>query len=182
MQEDYLVTAQSKPSLLLNGETPRLIDEWQDIPVLWDSVRTMVDKRSKPGQFILTGSNTVPQDKIKHSGTGRIATLRMLPMSLWESKESSGQVSISELFNDADYDFDGATSKLSIEDLILRLAEGDGLRLSMAILVELTPEAKISLTPLPKIKMTPVDVMSAGDFICIFEFRFGRRGYNSKKT
>lgn len=59
MQEDYLVTAQSKPSLLLNGETPRLIDEWQDIPVLWDSVRTMVDKRSKPGQFILTGSNTV---------------------------------------------------------------------------------------------------------------------------
>lgn len=54
MQEDYLVTAQSKPSLLLNGETPRLIDEWQDIPVLWDSVRTMVDKRSKPGQFILT--------------------------------------------------------------------------------------------------------------------------------
>ena len=124
MQEDYLVTAQSKPSLLLNGETPRLIDEWQDIPVLWDSVRTMVDKRSKPGQFILTGSNTVPQDKIKHSGTGRIATLRMLPMSLWESKESSGQVSISELFNNADYDFDGATSKLSIEDLIFAACRG----------------------------------------------------------
>lgn len=109
---------------MLNGETPRLIDEWQDIPVLWDSVRTMVDKRSKPGQFILTGSNTVPQDKIKHSGTGRIATLRMLPMSLWESKESSGQVSISELFNNADYDFDGATSKLSIEDLIFAACRG----------------------------------------------------------
>ena len=124
MQEDYLVTAQSKPSLLLNGETPRLIDEWQDIPVLWDSVRTMVDKRSKPGQFILTGSNTVPQDKIKHSGTGRIATLRMLPMSLWESKESSGQVSISELFNNAGYAFDGATSNLSIEDLIFAACRG----------------------------------------------------------
>lgn len=67
MQEEYLVTAMSKPSLLLQGATPRLIDEWQDIPVLWDAVRTMVDKRRVPGQFILTGSNSVSKDKIRHS-------------------------------------------------------------------------------------------------------------------
>lgn len=124
MQEDYITTAQSKPSLLLQGEVPRLIDEWQDIPVLWDAVRTMVDKRGEPGQFILTGSNTVPLDKIRHTGTGRIARLRMQPMSLWESHESSGAVSIKELFNDPEYDIDGAKSTMSIEHLIFAACRG----------------------------------------------------------
>ena len=80
-------------------DMPRLIDEWQDVPVLWDAVRTMVDKRGEPGQFILTGSNAVDKSQIHHSGNGRIAKMNMLPMSLWESKESTGEVSLLELFN-----------------------------------------------------------------------------------
>lgn len=100
MQEEYAATAASKPSLLLMGETPRLIDEWQDAPVLWDAVRTMVDRRQVPGQFILTGSTVVDRSKIHHSGTGRISRMKMLPMSLWESGESNGKISLKELFDD----------------------------------------------------------------------------------
>ena len=124
MREEYLSTAMSKPSLLLNGDTPRLIDEWQDAPVLWDAVRTMVDKRVVPGQFILTGSNAVDKSKIHHSGNGRIARMSMLPMSLWESKESTGEVSLQKLFDNPDYDIDGCRSKMSIEDLIFAACRG----------------------------------------------------------
>lgn len=124
MRDEYLATAASKPSLLLQGETPRLIDEWQDAPVLWDAVRTMVDKRTIPGQFILTGSNAVDRSKIHHSGNSRIARMTMLPMSLWESRESTGEVSLSRLFNEPDYDIDGCRSKMSIEDLIFAACRG----------------------------------------------------------
>ena len=68
-REEYLATAATKPSFLLEGEVPRLIDEWQDAPMLWDAVRTKVDERGLPGQFILTGSNAVDENKIHHSGT-----------------------------------------------------------------------------------------------------------------
>ena len=118
MREEYLATAGVKPSLLLMGDTPRLIDEWQDAPVLWDAVRTMVDKRSLPGQFILTGSNTIDKSKILHSGTGRISRLRMNPMSLWESQESNGKISLQELFDNPNGNIDGISSTLSIEDLV----------------------------------------------------------------
>lgn len=124
MRDEYLATAASKPSLLLQGETPRLIDEWQDAPVLWDAVRTMVDKRTIPGQFILTGSNAVDRSKIHHSGNSRIVRMTMLPMSLWESRESTGEVSLSRLFNEPDYDIDGCRSKMSIEDLIFAACRG----------------------------------------------------------
>lgn len=124
MREEYLSTAMSKPSLLLHGDTPRLIDEWQDAPVLWDAVRTMVDKRVVPGQFILTGSNAVDKSKIHHSGNGRIARMSMLPMSLWESKESTGEVSLQKLFDNPDYDIDGCRSEMSIEDLIFAACRG----------------------------------------------------------
>ena len=124
MRDEYLATAASKPSLLLQGETPRLIDEWQDAPVLWDAVRTMVDKRTVPGQFVLTGSNAVDRSKIHHSGNSRIARMTMLPMSLWESKESTGEVSLSQLFNEPDYDIDGCRSKMTIEDLIFAACRG----------------------------------------------------------
>lgn len=124
MQEEYLITANSKPSLLLQGDTPRLIDEWQDAPVLWDAVRTMVDKRDEPGQFILTGSSSVDKEKTKHSGTGRIVKMKMLPMSLWESKESTGEVSIAELFNNPEYDIDGKKSKMTVENLIFAACRG----------------------------------------------------------
>ena len=98
MAANYIATADTKPSLLLKGAQPRLIDEWQDVPVVWDAVRTAVDNEGgRPGQYILTGSNTVDKSKIKHTGTGRITRMKMYPMSLWESKESTGQVSLHEI-------------------------------------------------------------------------------------
>jgi hypothetical protein len=124
MRDEYLATAMSKPSLLLQGATPQLIDEWQDAPVLWDAVRTMVDKRVIPGQFILTGSNSVDKSKIQHSGNSRIARMKMLPMSLWESHESSGEVSLKRLFDDPNYDIDGCRSNMTIEDLIFAACRG----------------------------------------------------------
>ncbi|MBO7145751.1 MAG: ATP-binding protein [Salinivirgaceae bacterium] len=124
MRDEYLATAATKPSLLLNGATPRLIDEWQDAPVLWDAVRTAVDKRMAPGQFILTGSNTVDKAQIHHSGTGRISKLNMLPMSLWESGESNGKISLMELFDNPNLDIDGIESNLSVEELIFSACRG----------------------------------------------------------
>lgn len=124
MREEYLATAASKPSLLLLGDTPRLIDEWQDAPVLWDAVRTMVDKRQESGQFILTGSNTVDKSEIRHSGNGRISRMKMIPMSLWESGESNGKISLQELFNNQDLDIDGITSDMQVEHLIFAACRG----------------------------------------------------------
>lgn len=124
LREEYLATASAKPSLLLAGEVPRLIDEWQDIPVVWDAVRTMVDRRQTPGQFILTGSNAVDRDKTFHSGTGRIARMRMLPMSLWEYGESSGAISLKALFDDSALDIDGLTSPMSVEGLVYAACRG----------------------------------------------------------
>lgn len=123
-REEYLATAAVKPSLLLQGPTPRLLDEWQDVPVLLDAVRTQVDAHTAPGQFILTGSNSVEREKILLSGTGRIARLSMLPMSLWESGESSGTVALSRLFQEPDYVIDGCRSDLTIEDLIFAACRG----------------------------------------------------------
>lgn len=124
MRDEYLSTAATKPSLLLKGATPRLIDEWQDAPVLWDAVRTVVDERAVPGQFILTGSNAVDKSQIHHSGTGRISRLKMLPMSLWESGESNGMISLKELFNNPDVDIDGVESSMSVEELIFSACRG----------------------------------------------------------
>lgn len=139
MREEYLHTAETKPSLLLQGETPRLIDEWQDAPVIWDAVRTKVDERVVPGQFILTGSNAVDKSKIRHSGTGRIARMKMLPMSLWESRESSGEVSLTQLFDDPGYDIDGCKSPLAVEDLIFAACRGGW----PATLFSRTPKAQL---------------------------------------
>ena len=89
--------AQLSPALVLEGETPRLIDEWQEVPPLWDAVRYQVDQTPQKGQFILTGSATPNHKGILHSGAGRIARLRMRPMSLYESGDSSGKVSLEKL-------------------------------------------------------------------------------------
>ena len=124
MREGYLATAQTKPSLLLKGENPRLIDEWQEAPVLWDAVRTAVDERQEEGLFILTGSTSVDDKKIHHTGTGRISRLKMYPMSLFESKESNGTISLKELFETPDLDIDGITSDMRIEDLIFSACRG----------------------------------------------------------
>ena len=77
--------AQMDPQLILEGESPRLIDEWQEVPPIWDAVRYEVDKRAKKGQFILTGSSTPSRKGVLHSGAGRITKIRMRPMSLYES-------------------------------------------------------------------------------------------------
>ena len=99
MSKEYLTLAENDPELLLAGETPRLVDEWQLAPQLWDTARYTVDRRSAVGQFIFTGS-AVPADKsmITHTGTGRFAWLTMRPMSLWESGESNGNASLVDLF------------------------------------------------------------------------------------
>ena len=125
MADEYLATAAAKPSLLLKGEKPRLIDEWQDAPVIWDAVRIAVDKANGlPGQYILTGSNTVDKAQIRHTGTGRITRMKMYPMSLWESQESSGEVSIRELFDNPKLDIDGVSSKLDVQELIRTACRG----------------------------------------------------------
>jgi predicted AAA+ superfamily ATPase len=98
-RQQFLNMAALEPSRLLQGENPRLIDEWQDAPQLWDAVRFEVDRRSKEGLFILTGSTTVDPQKIAHSGTGRITRLNMRTMSLFESGFSSGRVSLQALFD-----------------------------------------------------------------------------------
>ena len=86
------------PSIVLPGETPRLIDEWQEVPSIWDAVRHEVDARNQQGQFILTGSSTPQRKGVMHSGAGRIAPLRMRTMSLWESGDSDGKISLRSLF------------------------------------------------------------------------------------
>lgn len=123
-REGYLATAQTKPSLLLKGATPRLIDEWQVAPVIWDAVRHAVDERRAKGQFILTGSTVVDDEQIMHTGTGRISKMTMYPMSLYESLESNGSVSLRRLFNEPDYNIDGSISELSIEKLIFAACRG----------------------------------------------------------
>lgn len=123
-REAYIATAKTKPSLLLRGETPRLIDEWQIIPQLWDAVRMMVDDRNEMGQFILTGSNSIDNQDIMHTGTGRIARLRMHPMSLFETQESTGEISLKALFENPNMDIDAITSQTSIEELIFAACRG----------------------------------------------------------
>ena len=118
-----LQMADTNPSLLLQGNIPRLIDEWQLAPKLWDAVRFEVDQRDNFGQFILTGS-AVPPDtsEISHSGTGRISRMLMRPMSLFESGESSGNVSLASLFNE-NYDV-SASVESDIEELAFLICRG----------------------------------------------------------
>jgi hypothetical protein len=115
--------ASINPRGVLAGEAPRLIDEWQSVPSLWDAVRFEVDHRGDEGQFILTGS-AVPADdsKMKHSGTGRVSWLTMRPMSLWESGESNGGVSLRELFNAPDQLF--VENRLKLEDIAYLTCRG----------------------------------------------------------
>ena len=105
-KEQNLALARTNIRKLLEGETPRLIDEWQLVPQFWDAVRNEVDRRNADGQFILTGSAVPPrstneEEKIFHTGTGRISRLKLRTMSLYESGESTGEVSLLSLFEDA---------------------------------------------------------------------------------
>lgn len=91
--------ARLEPGLVLDGPIPRLIDEWQIEPRIWNAVRRAVDDRGEPGQFLLTGSARPAPDARRHSGAGRMARVQMRPMSLWESGDSTGQVSLAALFD-----------------------------------------------------------------------------------
>ncbi len=122
--QGYLKTAEIKPSLLLKGDNPRLIDEWQMAPVLWDAVRNAVDERGDVGLFILTGSTSVDESSIMHSGTGRISRMIMYPMSLYESNESNGKISLRALFDNPDIDIDGIECSLTIEKLVFAACRG----------------------------------------------------------
>lgn len=118
-----LMMADINPSKLLEGETPRLIDEWQIAPKLWDAVRFEVDHRENYGHFILTGSAVPPKtDEIFHTGTGRFAWIKMRPMSLYESGESSGEISLKEMFNQPEQL--NASNKLSIDELAFLICRG----------------------------------------------------------
>lgn len=123
-REMYLETAKIKPSNLLIGENPRLIDEWQIAPNLWDAVRVSVDRRNESGLYILTGSNSIDKTSIMHTGTGRIDTLNMYPMSLFETGESNGSISLSALFRDEKALDDGCQTELSIDELIFAACRG----------------------------------------------------------
>lgn len=119
----YQQMADTKPSLLLKGAIPRLIDEWQVAPVLWDAVRFQVDQRAEKGQFILTGSAVPPDNVTAHTGTGRISRLMMRPMSLFESEESNGEISLKSLFDGKQKDTD-TESMLTIEKIAFVLCRG----------------------------------------------------------
>lgn len=120
-REQNLNLADVKPSLLLEGENPRLIDEWQDAPQLWDAVRFSVDQRGETGLYILTGSTSVDESLIAHSGTGRISRLNMRTMSLYESGDSNGEVSLSQLLKGEQI---AGKSPHSIEDIARLIVSG----------------------------------------------------------
>lgn len=121
-RDAYLSVAEIQPSRLLEGEHPRLIDEWQDAPKIWGAVRKSVDDLQENGLYILTGSTSQSVDT-PHTGTMRISRLQMLPMSLYESEESNGAVSLSDLFDNPD-SFKGCESHLTIDELIFAICRG----------------------------------------------------------
>ena len=122
MAKQYQQMAELSPNTLLDGDTPRLIDEWQLAPNLWNAVRYEVDNRDEFGQFILTGS-AVPKefDDTMHTGTGRISRLLMRPMSLYESKESTGEVSLKDLFGGKNI---VATDETTLEEIAFLICRG----------------------------------------------------------
>lgn len=122
-KESLIYTAKINPMPLLEGDQPRLIDEWQDAPTLWDAVRSYCDEHHGQGHFILTGS-TSKIEETKHTGTGRISTMKMYPMSLYEFLESNGSVSLMDLFDGKDQLEKGYISNLTIDDIIFAACRG----------------------------------------------------------
>lgn len=137
-RDNYLVTANTMPSKLLIGDNPRLFDEWQDAPKIWGAIRKSVDDRNENGLYILTGSSSA-NIETPHTGTARISTLKMYPMSLYESGESNGEVSLIDLFNGKEYQ--SVESKLSVDDLIFAICRGGWPR----SLLNKTPESQLEV-------------------------------------
>jgi len=122
-RENYLLLAENRPSRLLVGEKPILFDEWQDAPKIWGTIRKDVDDTGLTGQYILTGSSSQTVNT-PHTGTLRIARLKMYPMSLFESGESNGKISLIDLFNNKEVSDQDWESDLSVEDLIFAICRG----------------------------------------------------------
>ena len=120
-KEEYDNIRDTKPSLFLKGEKPLLFDEWQMYPVVWDSIRTDVDHTRLKGQYILTGSAKPKEGETMHTGTGRFARILMRPMSLYESKESTGEVSFEDILKGKDIE---GVSKLTLEDIASIIVRG----------------------------------------------------------
>jgi len=123
LQENYFELAATKPSLLLEGDKPRLIDEWQLAPKLWNAVRYSIDQTAETAQYILTGSATPPEDSTLHSGTGRFSFINMKPFTLYESGESTGSVSISDILS-GNTSIDGKRTDLTYEHIAYVLCRG----------------------------------------------------------
>ena len=119
-KEEYDRINKTKPSLFLNGDKPRMFDEWQMYPVIWDAIRNDVDLTGLKGQYILTGSARPIEGSTMHTGTGRISRVLMRPMSLYESNESTGEVSLMDLFNGKDIKGESKLSLENIADIIVR--------------------------------------------------------------
>lgn len=122
-RDNVIETIKTAPNIFLDGEKPRLIDEWQDAPNIWDAVRCFCDDNPTPGNFILTGSSSAKVETA-HSGIGRITNIVMHPMSLYESKNSNGLVSLKELFDGTEILAEGVKSDLSIDNLIMCACRG----------------------------------------------------------
>ena len=121
MQSSQLI--EISPKALLEGKTPRLIDEWQALPTIWDCIRSEVDRRGEPSQFILTGSSVLPEaEETIHSGTGRFAYIKMRTMSLYESGESTGSISLSDLFEGKS--FEVLQNEMDIDELAYLICRG----------------------------------------------------------
>ncbi len=121
-KNNYLNIAKINPTLLLEGEKPRLIDEWQVAPEIWDAIRNDVDDKQQQGLYILTGSSKVDESRIGHSGVGRISRVLMRTMSLYESQDSNGEISLEDIF-DSDRSI-SSKSPLNIKDIALLIIRG----------------------------------------------------------
>ncbi len=125
IDDSLIQIVQADPTIALNGAFPRLIDEWQNIPNLWNLIRRQVDENGTFGEYILTGSATpIDSNEIHHSGAGRISTVKMRPMSLFESMDSKGSVSLRRLFNENDYNFFDENKGYSLEDTAFFICRG----------------------------------------------------------
>ena len=123
LQDNYIELANTKPSLLLEGDKPRLIDEWQIVPKLWNAVRYAVDSNGGPNQYMLTGSSVPPEDDSLHSGVGRFAFVTMKPMTLYESGDSNGNISLKSILA-GDRKIDGIKTDLDYEKAAYALCRG----------------------------------------------------------
>jgi predicted AAA+ superfamily ATPase len=119
---NYRETARTEPALILEGDEPVLIDEWQEVPGIWDAVCFEVDQKREKGRFLLTSSTKPPLEKVKHSGTGRIARIVMRPMTLFESGDSTGRVSFAEMMSG--HEIKPSLSEIGLKDLVAATARG----------------------------------------------------------